>query len=88
MTSLNTDIWVEGRQIHVQTEDWGPVHRWIVTQVFEKGALIKTFRLDYDTLTRLGAGMDPQQWVRWQHHLILDQIQKGLLGVSKNFGLT
>lgn len=43
----NTDLEIDGRQFHVQTEDWGKENPFIVTRIFNAGKVIYTIKTDY-----------------------------------------
>ena len=46
----NSDLFISGHNIHVQTEDWGPEKRVMVSRVFKNGSVLKTFRLLYEKI--------------------------------------
>lgn len=56
---MNTDVYVNGSALHVQTEDWGPDQRFLVSRVFKQGSVQKTFRLSYEKIP--GAELEPQR---------------------------
>lgn len=77
---LNSDIQVNGNTYHVQTEDWGPSHRLVVSHVFRSGAIVKSVRTSYDSLFSGGLKSDPQTIrlaIKEQHHQILDLLISG-----------
>lgn len=48
MIGINSNVVVNGVEFHVQTEDMGPRHGHLITQVFrDGGCVIKSVRLDY-----------------------------------------
>ena len=48
MIGINSNVVVNGVEFHVQTEDLGPRHGHLITQVFrDGGCVIKSVRLDY-----------------------------------------
>ncbi len=77
---LNSDIQVNGIRYHIQTEDWGPQHRLVVSQVFRQGAIVKSVRTSYDTLQLEGLKSDAHSLrlaIKEQHHEILDLLISG-----------
>jgi hypothetical protein len=45
---INSNVFVDGVEFHVQTEDLGPRHGLLVTQVFrDGGCVVKSVKLDY-----------------------------------------
>lgn len=47
LPGFNSDITVSGQPFHVQTEDWGFEQRLVVTKIFSRGAVIKSFKTSY-----------------------------------------
>ncbi|OQW50535.1 MAG: hypothetical protein A4S09_01710 [Proteobacteria bacterium SG_bin7] len=77
---LNSDIQINGNTYHVQTEDWGPAHRLVVSHVFRSGAIVKSVRTSYDSLFLEGRKSDTQTIrlaIKEQHHQILDLLISG-----------
>ena len=46
----NSDLFIQGHKIHVQTEDWGIREQVLVSRVFKNGSVLKTFRLAYEKI--------------------------------------
>lgn len=44
---LNSDFFLEGKQYHLQTEDWGVQNPYIVTRLYCQGAVLKTIKRSY-----------------------------------------
>ena len=44
---FNSDLVIQGRTYHIQTEDWGFDNPYLVTRVFLGGAVIKTVKKSY-----------------------------------------
>ncbi len=64
----------------MQTEDWGPMHRLVVSQVFRQGAIVKSIKTSYDSIFSKGLKSDPQILrlaIKEQHHQILDLLISG-----------
>ncbi|RME14831.1 MAG: hypothetical protein D6797_07940 [Bdellovibrio sp.] len=76
---FNSDISINGLLYHVQTEDWGFQNPYIVTHVFQSGAVIKRIKSSYEELLPKEALKDPQKIqlaMKTQHEVILNLIQK------------
>jgi hypothetical protein len=87
---FNSDIIYRGLSIHVQSEDWGAENPFIVTRVYQEGAVIKSVKTPYaELVSSLGFGHvgfrrrpDPQAIrlaLREQHDKILDLLVSGQL---------
>ena len=46
--SSNSDVTLNGKTYHVQTEVWGPSSLYIVTQIFSDGNLLEIFKVRYE----------------------------------------
>lgn len=44
---LNSDIQIGNQEYHIQTEDWGWNSPFIVTKIFSRGAVIKSYKIPY-----------------------------------------
>ena len=55
----NSDLFIQGQKIHVQTEDWGLGEKVLVARVFSNGSVLKTFKLPYEKIPQ--AEMDSQR---------------------------
>ncbi len=49
----NSDLFINGSQIHVQTEDWGNEQKVLMSRVFKNGSVFKTFRLAYEKIDKV-----------------------------------
>lgn len=49
----NSDLFINGCKIHIQTEDWGPEKKVLISRVFKNGSVHKTFKLDYEKIDRV-----------------------------------
>ena len=79
---FNSDIQVKGVQYHVQTEDWGPIKPFIVSQVFCSGAIVKSIKITYEEVLKEGPRSDARAVrlaLRQQHQEILDLLISGQL---------
>lgn len=66
----NTDLFIKGIKLHIQTEDWGAKDQSLVSRIFKNGAVIKTYRLPYEKIqnvlkidSRRAALVQFHQWV-------------------------
>lgn len=90
---FNSDVVFKGMNFHIQSEDWGLENPFIVSRVYQNGAVIKSIKTSYAEVLRPFAGMygsrvshqrqvDPQvirDALRGQHQKILDQLLSGQL---------
>jgi hypothetical protein len=49
----NSDLFINGFKIHIQTEDWGFEKQVLMSRVFKNGSVFKTFRLGYDKIEKV-----------------------------------
>ena len=79
---FNSDITHSGRQFHVQTEDWGDNNPYIVTRIFQSGAVLVSLKTAYSKILGQEAP-NPRLAVRLamreQHQRVLDQLVSGTL---------
>ncbi len=61
---FNSDITFRGVSYHIQTEDWGLDNPFIVSRVFQQGAVLKTFKTSYSQI------LGPQPVTPKQVHLL------------------
>jgi hypothetical protein len=64
---FNSDINYRGTPYHVQTEDWGLENPFMVSRVFQQGAVIKTFKTHYSKV--LGPRPPTPQDTQWRQHI-------------------
>lgn len=87
---FNSDVMYRGLNFHVQTEDWGHDNPYLVSRVYQNGAVIKSIKTPYSEVLRPSTGLlnrhrhgfDPQairEALRNQHEKILDQLLSGQL---------
>lgn len=83
---FNSDVIFKGMNFHVQTEDWGFDNPYLVSRVYQNGAVIKSIKTSYSEV--LGPGLMNRHRVdtqairlalRDQHHQILDLLMSGQL---------
>jgi hypothetical protein len=77
---FNTDIEFSGSKYHVQTEDWGRNNPFLVTRIFQNGAVVKSVKTSYWQILLEGTAADSQAIrlaLKDQHKRILDRLLSG-----------
>lgn len=72
----NSDLFINGHNIHVQTEDWGPEKRTIISRVFKNGSVFKTFKISYDKIEDVEAETQRKRAVVALHHTVIEWSRK------------
>ena len=72
----NSDLFINGHKIHVQTEDWGPEKRVLVSRVFKNGSVHKTFKLNYEKITDVELDSQRKKAVGQLHQTVIDWSRK------------
>lgn len=78
----NSDILYRGVTYHVQTEDWGAMNPFFVSQIFRNGAVIKNIKIPYTKVLPNGAAADARAIrvaLETQHQSVLDLLVSGQL---------
>lgn len=68
----NTDLYINGNTVHVQTEDWGDEQQLFVCRVFKNGSVLKTFKLPYSQAGLFKSITDKQHVLNQFHQKIID----------------
>lgn len=83
---FNSDVIFKGMNFHVQTEDWGNGNPYLVSRVYQNGAVIKSVKTPYSEVlgpSRATRLRDEVQAIRLalrqQHEKILDLLLSGQL---------
>ncbi len=79
---FNSDISLQGKSFHVQTEDWGFANPYFVSRVFSDGAVIKSIKVPYQDILPNGIRSSTQAIrlaLNLQHKKILDLLLSGHL---------
>jgi hypothetical protein len=87
---FNSDVIFKGLSFHVQSEDWGLENPYLVSRVYQNGAVVKSIKTPYAEVlrplsgivrpTRLGIDRTSIQLaLREQHEQILDLLLSGKL---------
>ncbi|MEM7645397.1 MAG: hypothetical protein AAF203_00690 [Pseudomonadota bacterium] len=79
---LNSDIVIEERSFHIQTEDWGWDNPFIVTKIFSGGAVVKSYKIPYQKVLEspFPSSQSIRRALEKQHREILDRLVSGHLG--------
>ncbi|AGH94411.1 hypothetical protein [Pseudobdellovibrio exovorus] len=72
----NTDLYINGSQVHVQTEDWGPEKRQLISRVFKNGRVHKTFKLAYEKITNYQTDSQRKKALMQLHQTVIDWAYK------------
>ena len=79
---FNSDVAWLGGQYHVQTEDWGDENPYLVSRVFQNGAVVKSIKTAYRDILPGGPRQAPtaiRLAMKIQHNQILDLLLSGKL---------
>jgi len=68
----NSDLFINGHKIHIQTEDWGTEKKVLMSRVFKNGSVFKTFRLTYDKINQVEIVDRRRQALLQFHQTIID----------------
>lgn len=72
----NSDLFIKGHNIHIQTEDWGPEQAVLVSRVFKNGSVHKTFKLAYEKISQVENEKVRLQAVKKLHQTVIDWSRK------------
>lgn len=83
---FNSDVIYRGLDFHVQSEDWGEGNPYLVSRVYQNGAVIKSIKRSYAEVLGAASFLRPRidsqairLALREQHQKILDQLLSGQL---------
>lgn len=68
----NSDLYINGHKVHVQTEDWGGDKQYLMSRVFKNGSVFKTFRLAYAQIERAEIELNRRTALLKFHQTIID----------------
>ena len=68
----NSDLFINGSQIHIQTEDWGSEKKILMSRVFKNGSVFKTFRLGYEKIEKSESDKIRREALLKFHQTIID----------------
>jgi len=68
----NSDLFIKGCKIHIQTEDWGPEKKILISRVFKNGSVHKTFKLSYEKITQAEVGTQRKKALDKLHQTVID----------------
>ncbi len=72
----NSDLFINGYQIHIQTEDWGFEKKLLVSRVFKNGSVHKTFKLAYEKIPQVELLSQRQLAAAQLHQKVIDWSRK------------
>lgn len=68
----NTDLFIKGHQVHIQTEDWGADESVFVCRVFKDGSVLKTFKIPYSQFGSFSSGSEKKEALAKLHQRVID----------------
>lgn len=68
----NSDLFINGCKIHVQTEDWGPEKKILISRVFKNGSVHKTFKLAYEKIDKYELDVQRKKALDKLHQTVID----------------
>ncbi|OFZ28363.1 MAG: hypothetical protein A2622_04490 [Bdellovibrionales bacterium RIFCSPHIGHO2_01_FULL_40_29] len=76
VTGENSDLFIQGQKIHVQTEDWGTREKVLVSRIFRNGSVLKTFKLPYEKIPSSDKRVQRETALNRLHQYSIDWAQK------------
>ena len=71
----NSDLFIQGHKIHIQTEDWGLTEQVLVSRIFRHGSVLKTFKLSYEKIPQAEKKSQRQLAIKKLHQHAMDWAQ-------------
>lgn len=68
----NSDLFINGCKIHIQTEDWGPEKRILISRVYKDGSVHKTFKLAYEKIEQVEMHSARKKALDKLHQIVID----------------
>ena len=68
----NSDLFINGFKIHIQTEDWGPEKKILISRVFKNGSVHKTFKLAYEKIDKVEIALQRKKALDQLHQTVID----------------
>lgn len=68
----NSDLFINGYKIHIQTEDWGPEKKILISRVFKNGSVHKTFKLAYEKIEKVELDIQRKKALDKLHQTVID----------------
>lgn len=72
----NSDLFINGSKLHIQTEDWGAKDQSLVSRIFKNGAVIKTYRLPYEKIVDHQKPGSRRKALTRFHQWVIDSVDK------------
>ncbi|MBX3039848.1 MAG: hypothetical protein KF789_03940 [Bdellovibrionaceae bacterium] len=82
LKGYNSDLTVRGRSYHIQTEDWGDANPFLVSRIFQNGAVLKTLKVPYSEALKESSVRTHEALklaLQKQHGEIMDALLEGRL---------
>ncbi|HRO66147.1 MAG TPA: hypothetical protein PL182_01130 [Pseudobdellovibrionaceae bacterium] len=82
LKGYNSDLTVRGRSYHIQTEDWGDGNPFLVSRIFQNGAVLKTVKVPYGEALKESSVRTHEALklaLQKQHGAIMDALLEGRL---------
>lgn len=79
---FNSDVSAFGGCYHIQTEDWGMENPFLVSRVFQNGAVVKSIKTSYQDVLPRGSHSNSKSIrlaMQLQHQKVLDLLVSGQL---------
>lgn len=80
LTCENTDIEIQGKIYHIQTEDWGTENPFLVTRVFSGGKVLGSIKTNYESWLKLNSELRVEKLRKVlsdQHFESINKVKKG-----------
>ena len=68
----NSDLFIQGQKIHVQTEDWGTEQKVLMCRVFKNVSVFKTFKLAYEKIDKCELETHRKRALDKLHQTVID----------------
>lgn len=68
----NSDLFINGFKIHIQTEDWGAEKKTLISRVFKDGSVHKTFKLAYEKINQVESDTQRKKALDQLHQTVID----------------
>ena len=68
----NTDLFINGHKVHIQTEDWGSAKQVLISRVFKNGVVCKTVKLAYQQIPNCEVLKEREKALKQLHQSVID----------------
>ncbi len=73
----NSDLVIQGKNYHVQTEDWGLENPYLVSRIFHNGAVVKTVKVSHHEILQK-APIGQKDGLKWALQKLHSQVIEDL----------